>query len=185
MHLRVHTVMDSPIGQLTLVAQDGELAGVYMDNHRHMPPIETFGERDAAPLRVAIAQLEEYFAGQRTEFDMPLAMGGTPFQRLVWDALRDIPYGETTSYGRLAEQIARPTAIRAVGLANGKNPISIIVPCHRVVGSSGDLTGYGGGLSRKRHLLDFERATDLFSGADQVGRRPMGVLFEQTAGADA
>lgn len=157
MHVRVHTVVDSPIGPLTLVAEDGELAGLYMDNQRHLPPVETFGEPDPAPLRVAVAQLEEYFAGRRTEFDLPLAMGGTPFQRSVWNALREIPYGETVSYRGLAEQIGRPTAIRAVGLANGKNPISIIVPCHRVVGVTGDLTGYGGGLERKRHLLDFER----------------------------
>jgi methylated-DNA-[protein]-cysteine S-methyltransferase len=165
MPTRVHSVMVSPIGPLTLVAEDGALAGLYMQNHRHRPAVETFGERDGPALRASAAQLEEYFAGRRTEFDLPLALHGTPFQHSVWSALREIPYGETVSYGRLAERIGRPTAIRAVGLANGKNPISIVVPCHRVVGSGGDLTGYGGGLARKRHLLDFERGGDLFGRA--------------------
>ena len=105
-----------------------------------------------------IEQLTAYFAGELDTFDLPLAPRGTPFQRTVWAALQEIPYGETTSYGELAEQIGRPNAARAVGLANGKNPIGIIVPCHRVVGSGGDLTGYGGGLARKQYLLDFERA---------------------------
>ena len=168
---RVHTAMDSPIGPLTLVAEDGALAGLYMTDHRHQPPAETFGEPDATALRASavlkasVTQLEEYFAGERTEFDLPLAMGGTPFQRTVWNALREIRYGETVSYRQLAERIGRPTAIRAVGLANGKNPISIVVPCHRVIGSGGDLTGYGGGLARKRHLLDLERGGDLFDAA--------------------
>lgn len=102
-------------------------------------------------------QLKEYFAGQRKDFDLPLSFGGTPFQRMVWEGLLGIPYGETVSYGQLADRLGRPTASRAVGLANGKNPISIIVPCHRVIGSTGDLTGYGGGVERKRQLLDFER----------------------------
>lgn len=176
--MRVHTVIDSPIGPLTLVAEDGALAGLYMDNHRHRPSVETFGEPDPEPLRATVAQLDEYFSGRRTEFDMPLALGGTPFQREVWNALRDIPYGETVSYRQLAEQVGRPTAIRAVGLANGKNPISIVVPCHRVIGANGDLTGYGGGLHRKRHLLDYERASDLFSVAGTPGPRPMAPLSE-------
>ena len=103
------------------------------------------------------AQLAEYFAGERTEFDLPMAMAGTGFQRTVWAALCRIPYGETISYGQLAEGIGKPSASRAVGLANGRNPIGIIVPCHRVVGSTGDLTGYGGGIERKRALLAFEQ----------------------------
>lgn len=172
--MRVHTVIDSPIGPLTLVAEEGALAGLYMDNQRHLPPIETFGEPDPEPLRMTVTQLDEYFAGQRTDFDMPLALGGTPFQRSVWNALCQIPYGETVTYRQLAEQIGRPTAIRAVGLANGKNPISIIVPCHRVIGSNGDLTGYGGGVHRKRHLLDYEQGLDLFSTAAET--RPMAEL---------
>jgi methylated-DNA-[protein]-cysteine S-methyltransferase len=153
----VHTVIDSPVGEITLVARDGVLAGLYMPEHRHRPPLATFGERDAAPFDEVVAQLEEYFAGKRTDFDLPLSMAGTPFQRTVWEALKAIPHGETVSYGELAATIGRPTASRAVGLANGKNPISIIVPCHRVVGSTGNLTGYGGGIERKRMLLGFER----------------------------
>lgn len=155
---RVHTVVDSPIGELTLVAEDGVLTGVYMPRQRHLPAPETFGERDERPFDAAAAQLREYFAGERTGFDLPLTMRGTPFQRIVWTALRDIPYGETMSYGELAQRIGRPTAARAVGLANGKNPISIIVPCHRVIGSTGSLIGYGGGLDRKRWLLAHESA---------------------------
>jgi methylated-DNA-[protein]-cysteine S-methyltransferase len=154
---RIHTVLDSPIGTLTLVAAEGILTGLYMDLQRHRPLEETFGARDRAPFTEVIRQLEEYFAARRIEFDVPVTLAGSPFQRTVWAALRDIPYGETASYGQLAERIGRPTAARAVGLANGRNPISIIVPCHRVVGATGDLTGYGGGLERKRHLLDFER----------------------------
>ncbi|HZZ50668.1 MAG TPA: methylated-DNA--[protein]-cysteine S-methyltransferase [Pseudonocardia sp.] len=173
---RVHTVIDSPIGLITLVAEDGALAGLYMNEHRHRPPIETFGEPDPDVLPEARTQLAEYFAGIRTEFDLPLAQGGTEFQRMVWAALREIPYGQTRTYGELAERIGKPTAIRAVGLANGKNPISIIVPCHRVIGSTGDLTGYGGGIARKRHLLEFERGSDLFSGGDASEHRPMQPL---------
>ncbi|WP_439423059.1 methylated-DNA--[protein]-cysteine S-methyltransferase [Saccharothrix sp. HUAS TT10] len=155
----VHTVVDSPVGEITLVARDGVLAGLYMREHRHRPAFETFGPRDAEVFDEVVVQLDEYFAGKRTEFDLPLAMAGTPFQRTVWEALKEIPHGETVSYGELAARIGRPTASRAVGLANGKNPISIIVPCHRVVGSSGSLTGYGGGIERKRMLLGFENGT--------------------------
>ncbi|GLY76134.1 methylated-DNA--[protein]-cysteine S-methyltransferase [Actinoallomurus iriomotensis] len=153
-----HTVVDSPIGPLTLVGADGALTGVYMDRQRYRPEPETFGDRDDVPFTEAARQLEEYFAGTRTRFDLPLAPAGTPFQRQVWEALQVIPYGQTVSYGQLADRLGRPAAARAVGFANGHNPISIIVPCHRVVGSNGDLTGYGGGLERKRRLLDFERS---------------------------
>lgn len=166
---RAHTVVNSPVGPLTLVAADGVLAGLYMDKQRHAPSADSLGELvpdphsaadavdAAAPFAEPVRQLREYFAGQRTEFDLPLVLEGTPFQRRVWAALRKIPYGETVSYGQLADAIGQPTAARAVGLANGRNPISIIVPCHRVVGAAGDLTGYGGGLARKQHLLAFER----------------------------
>ncbi|MEU1671433.1 methylated-DNA--[protein]-cysteine S-methyltransferase [Streptomyces roseifaciens] len=155
---RTHTVTDSPYGPLTLVATDGRLCGLYMEGQRHRPPRETFGEPDPAAFARAREQLEEYFAGSRTAFDLPLALAGTGFQRTVWNALLEIPYGETVSYGLLAARIGRPSAARAVGLANGKNPVGIIVPCHRVVGANGALTGYGGGLPRKQRLLDFERA---------------------------
>ena len=153
---RTHTIADSPIGPLTLVSTDGILSGLYMDRQRYRPPAETFGEPDDAPFGQVMDQLAEYFAGKRSEFSVPVSLSGTEFQRTVWTALQDIRYGETVSYGELAERIGRPTASRAVGLANGKNPNSIIVPCHRVVGATGSLTGYGGGLPRKQYLLDFE-----------------------------
>ena len=157
MNHRVHTVVDSPVGTLTLVATNGTLTGLYLDRQRHRPPAETFGEPDPTPFTEVIRQLEEYFAGHRAEFNLPITLAGTPFQRTVWAALQEISYGETASYGQLAERIGHRGAARAVGLASGRNPIGIIVPCHRVVGATGDLTGYGGGLERKLHLLNFER----------------------------
>ncbi|MFI7676864.1 methylated-DNA--[protein]-cysteine S-methyltransferase [Actinophytocola sp. NPDC049390] len=157
--MRTHTVMDSPVGPLTLVASDGVLCGLYMDEQRHRPAEEIFGPRDDRNSHDVIEQLIAYFEGDLTEFDVPFAMHGTEFQSLVWTELTKIPYGETTTYGELAERLGRPSAARAVGLANGKNPISIIVPCHRVIGSTGNLTGYGGGLPRKRYLLAFEKGT--------------------------
>ncbi len=155
--MRTHTVTESPVGPLTLVADDGLLCGLYMADHRHRPDPDTFGARDPAAFGPAIEQLGAYFAGELTDFDLELAPQGTPFQSRVWSALCDIPYGETFTYGRLAAHIGRPTASRAVGLANGKNPLSIIVPCHRVIGSDGSMTGYGGGLERKRFLLALEQ----------------------------
>lgn len=152
-----HTTVDSPIGPLTLVSTGGVLSGLFMVEQRYRPDTETFGVEDATLFDDVAAQLKEYFAGSRKEFDLPLHFAGTPFQRTVWQELCEIPYGETTSYGELAQRIGRPTASRAVGMANGHNPISIVVPCHRVVGSTGALTGYGGGVERKRFLLDFER----------------------------
>lgn len=155
-----HVVLDSPVGPLTLVAADGALSGLYMEKQRHLPPEETFGapgDPGAEPFATAAAQLAAYFAGELTGFDVPLALRGTPFQKRVWAALQEIPYGETTTYGELAVEIGKPSAARAVGLANGRNPVGVIVPCHRVIGSTGSLTGYGGGLDRKRHLLRFER----------------------------
>ncbi|MFD3923410.1 methylated-DNA--[protein]-cysteine S-methyltransferase [Streptomyces sp. NPDC058595] len=167
---RSHTVIDSPYGPLTLVATEGVLSALYMTEQRHRPPQETFGEVDASPFGAVIDQLEEYFAGGRTEFDVPLRLDGTPFQRGVWEQLRAIPYGETRSYGQLADALGKSGASRAVGLANGKNPVGIIVPCHRVIGSTGGLTGYGGGLDRKRRLLAFE-------GAARTGTGGAGTLF--------
>ncbi|MFH9299452.1 methylated-DNA--[protein]-cysteine S-methyltransferase [Streptomyces sp. NPDC017520] len=152
-----HTVLDSPYGPLTLVATDGVLSALYMTDQRHRPPQETFGHPDPEPFAEAIQQLTEYFAGHRTTFDLALNLAGTPFQRSVWAELLKIPYGETRTYGELAEELGKPGASRAVGLANGKNPVGIIVPCHRVIGASGSLTGYGGGLDRKQRLLAFER----------------------------
>lgn len=150
------TTMDSPVGDLALVGDGEALSGLYMTDHRHRPPLAPGARRDDRAFAQARRQLDEYFAGERTRFILPLRMEGTDFQRAVWRALLDIPYGETMSYGELARSIGRPGASRAVGLANGRNPVSIVVPCHRVIGSSGALTGYGGGMERKRFLLDLE-----------------------------
>jgi methylated-DNA-[protein]-cysteine S-methyltransferase len=153
------TVIDSPIGPLTLLASGGALTGLYM-NGREPGSADAAGEasdQDAKVFAEAERQLEEYFARRRQVFDLPLALAGTQFQRRVWEALLGIGYGETTTYGRLADQLGQPTAARAVGLANGRNPVSIIVPCHRVIGSDGSLTGYGGGMPNKQRLLDLER----------------------------
>ncbi|HUA39996.1 MAG TPA: methylated-DNA--[protein]-cysteine S-methyltransferase [Streptosporangiaceae bacterium] len=157
--VREHVTLPSPIGPLTLVAEAGELTALYMDAQQHRPEDGTLGvpgDPDAAPFAAAARQLAAYFAGQLTEFDLPLAPAGTPFQRRVWAALQTIPYGQTWSYAQLADKIGQPTAVRAVGLANGRNPIALVIPCHRVIGSDGSLTGYGGGLDRKRFLLDLE-----------------------------
>ncbi|MFG2024802.1 methylated-DNA--[protein]-cysteine S-methyltransferase [Streptomyces sp. NPDC048825] len=160
--MKQHTVIDSPYGALTLVATDGVLSGLYMTDQRHRPPEETFGAPDDTPFGETTDQLKAYFAGELKEFDLPLRLDGTPFQRTVWEQLRRIPYGETRSYGELADALGNAKASRAVGLANGRNPVGIIVPCHRVVGANGSLTGYGGGLDRKKRLLDFERGAGLF-----------------------
>ena len=162
MPARTHTVTDSPVGPLTLVATDGVLSGLYMTEQRHRPAQEEFGPRDDSVgcFAETARQLEAYFAGELTAFDLPLHLDGTPFQQRVWSALCDIPYGSTLSYGGLAERLGNPGASRAVGLANGRNPIGIIVPCHRVVGANGSLTGYGGGLERKQRLLAFEAGAD-------------------------
>lgn len=148
--------IDSPLGVLRLVGSATELTGVYLPVQAG--PASNDVEPGATPLleRVA-AQLAEYFAGERTSFDVPLAPRGTPFQTRVWDALTTIPYGVVRSYGELARMLGKPAASRAVGTANAKNPISIIVPCHRVIAASGELTGYAGGLAAKQWLLDHER----------------------------
>lgn len=157
--MRTHALVDSPIGPLTLVADDDALAGLYMHEQRHLPAPGSFGERDDSVLPEARGQLTGYFAGELTDFDLPLTTAGTEFQRQVWAALRAVPYGTTCTYADLARAIGRPTAVRAVGAANGRNPICIVVPCHRVVGSTGTLTGYAGGVERKAFLLDLERDT--------------------------
>jgi methylated-DNA-[protein]-cysteine S-methyltransferase len=149
-----YTVMTSPVGELLLTATDDGLTGVQFAPHLTTP--DRRGQRDDAAFSDVVAQLEEYFAGRRTTFDLRLAPTGTPFQRSVWDAIAAIPYGKTISYATVASRIKRPTAARAVGAATGRNPIVIIVPCHRVVGADGSLTGFGGGLDRKTLLLDLE-----------------------------
>jgi methylated-DNA-[protein]-cysteine S-methyltransferase len=130
-----------------------------MDAHQRGPRVETLGPRARSGFETAVEQLGEYFAGQRIRFTLPIAPAGTEFQRRVWDLLTAIPYGETRTYAQLAGAIGNSAAIRAVGAANARNPISVVVPCHRVVGSAGSLTGYAGGLARKQFLLDLERST--------------------------
>ena len=159
------TSYESPVGTLTLVAGDGGLRAVIWPDGRLDRVGLAGGELiagDAPVLDATAAQLDEYFAGTRTTFEVPLDLHGTPFQLAAWRALAGIPYGETRTYGELADTLGNPKASRAVGLANGKNPVGIIVPCHRVVGADGSLTGYGGGLERKQRLLDFERGAALF-----------------------
>ena len=145
-------------GPLTLAGDDEALTNLRMVDQAHPPADGDQWEPDDHAFPEAVEQLEAYFAGTLTEFDLPLRLEGTAFQQQVWAALLEIPYGETWSYGELATHIGNPNASRAVGLANGRNPIGIIVPCHRVIGASGSLTGYGGGLDRKQKLLDLERA---------------------------
>lgn len=155
--MRTHTIVDSPVGPLTLVDDDGALAGLYMADQRHLPAAASFGPRDDEVQPALREQLTAYFAGELREFDVPLAVVGTPFQQAVWAALREVPYATTCTYGDLAMAIGRPTAVRAVGAANGRNPVCIVVPCHRVVGSGGAMTGYAGGVERKQLLLALEQ----------------------------
>jgi methylated-DNA-[protein]-cysteine S-methyltransferase len=152
---RAWTVYESPLGPLTLVGDHDVLRGLYFPG-RGGPLDEA--DRAGAPFCDVLAQLEEYFAGERRSFEVTLALDGTPFQQRVWAALRAIPFGSTCSYGELAARIGRPDRVRAVGAAVGRTPVPIIVPCHRVVGADGSLTGYGGGLQRKQALLDLEAA---------------------------
>ena len=151
-----YTTIESPIGPLFLAADEAGLCFIsFAGNKRAMTPRKEWA-RNPKPLADVARQLRAYFKGELTEFDVPLNMQGTEFQLRVWDSLRKIPYGETTSYGELARRIGKPDAVRAVGTANGSNPIPIIVPCHRVIGSDGSLTGYGGGLPIKEKLLALE-----------------------------
>lgn len=154
--MRSHTVLDSPIGPLVAVVADGALVRLGPDPS---PDPAVVGPRDDDALPAVREQLDAYWAGSLRTFDLPLGATGTPFQQRVWAALCTIPFGQTWSYARLADQIGQPTAVRAVGAANGRNPVFLVVPCHRVVGSSGKLVGYAGGLDMKRRLLDHERAT--------------------------
>jgi methylated-DNA-[protein]-cysteine S-methyltransferase len=160
-----HAVIASPIGPLTLVGDGEALAGLYFDGHLRTPRLTDLGLRDDDGFETARHQLGEYFAGTRREFDLELAPRGSAFEKQVWALLTKIPYGETRTYGQLAAELGDPGAAQAVGNANGWNPISVIVPCHRVVGTSGGLTGYAGGLARKRFLLSLEEPP-----ADEVGR---------------
>jgi methylated-DNA-[protein]-cysteine S-methyltransferase len=153
---RFFTTVSSPVGRLTLVAAGDSLVALYFDDDPHAAAASVGATRDDRGLRAVVTQLDAYFAGTRTTFDLPLAPEGTAFQKKVWAALRRIPYGDTASYGQIARAIGKPAASRAIGGANHRNPIAIIVPCHRVIGADGSMTGYGGGLRRKRLLLDLE-----------------------------
>lgn len=152
-----YTLVPSPVGPLLLTGDGESLHGLHFSTGAKKKEAEAGWRNDATPFREVIRQLDAYFAGALHDFDVPLAPMGTPFQRNVWSALREIPYGRTISYGELARRIGNPSASRAVGLANGSNPIAIIVPCHRVIGANGKLTGFGGGLDVKRKLLDLEQ----------------------------
>jgi len=157
-----YTVMKSPVGDITLIADNVSLREIYWPNQKpdrvKFPNLE---KKDRDPiLKSAVKQLESYFSGKRKEFDLPLEPVGTEFQKEVWEALRSISYGETVSYGDIARRIGRPNAVRAVGSAIGKNPLSIMIPCHRVIGASGKLTGFAGGLSTKEFLLNLESQFD-------------------------
>jgi methylated-DNA-[protein]-cysteine S-methyltransferase len=152
----LYTTFDSPIGELLALSDGGALHGLYMQGGKTAIAVRPDWREADEPFSEVRAQLAAYFAGARETFDLPLELKGSPFQRCVWRALREIPYGETISYGELARRIGIPSASRAVGVANGHNPIAVIVPCHRVIGADGSLTGYGGGLERKRVLLELE-----------------------------
>src|SRR5271170_6647660 len=152
----LHTSMESPIGPLLLAGDERGLHLVHFANGRRPKSPSPAWVEDKNPFKEAIRQLKAYFAGKLTEFELPLVLAGTEFQLLVWRNLQKIPYGETVSYGQLAKRIGKPEASRAVGLANGSNPIPIIIPCHRVIGSNGHLTGFGGGIPLKKKLLALE-----------------------------
>lgn len=154
-----HTITDTPLGELTLVAEEGRLTGVYFPHHWYRPDPDTFGLRAGTGFEDATGQLAEYFAGDRTRFDLPLEPRGDAFQARVWDLIAAIPYGQTVTYGDLARELGGTATPKDVGAAVGRNPLSVVVPCHRVVGKDGRLTGYVGGLARKRFLLDLEGAS--------------------------
>ncbi len=155
-----HTVMESPIGYLTLVADEGRLIGVYFPHHWYAPGRASFGVRAEAGFGEVKRQLGEYFAGERERFELPVEARGDEFQRRVWELIAGIPYGETVTYGELAKELGEGVLAKDAGTAVGRNPVSIVVPCHRVVGKDGQLTGYAGGLARKRFLLELEEPAE-------------------------
>jgi methylated-DNA-[protein]-cysteine S-methyltransferase len=160
-----HTTIESPVGDLTLVARDGALSGVYFPRHWYLPDPATFGTRSGSGFEQVTEQLAEYFAGERTGFELTTSTAGDRFQERVWRLIGEIPYGETTTYGELARELGDASQARRVGGAVGRNPLSVIVPCHRVVGKDGTLTGYAGGLERKRFLLDLEAPAAVLAGS--------------------
>jgi methylated-DNA-[protein]-cysteine S-methyltransferase len=156
--LRSYESVPTPLGPLLVVFAGDELVGLFFDGHARTPRVSGRHGAPVGPRDVLTQQLNEYFGGARTRFDVAVRLEGTPFQVAVWSALVEIPFGTTSTYSDLAGRVGRPRAARAVGAANGQNPISIVVPCHRLIGASGDLTGYGWGLDRKRRLLELEGA---------------------------
>jgi methylated-DNA-[protein]-cysteine S-methyltransferase len=158
--MRTHTIIDSPLGPLTLVNADGVLSGLYMDGQNHRPDPSRFGPRALSGFEQATEQLAEYFSGERCEFSLPLSPSGSAFEQSVWRLLAQIPHGHTRTYGQVAHDVADPdahwTLARTVGTAIGRNPIGVVIPCHRVIGADGSLTGYAGGLERKAFLLALE-----------------------------
>ena len=154
----VHTVLATSLGELTVVREDGGLAGLYFPRHWPRPDRTSFGLRVSAGFEEVARQLDEYLAGDRSAFDLPIVASGGEFDRRIWDLISQVPYGQTTTYGDLARRLGPGTDPRDVGAAVGRNPLCIIIPCHRVIGSTGKLTGYAGGLSRKRALLEIEHA---------------------------
>jgi methylated-DNA-[protein]-cysteine S-methyltransferase len=152
-----HTVLQSRLGELTVVKEDGSLTGLYFPRHWPRPDRAAFGARSDEGFGEVARQLAEYLAGQRDTFDLPLKVSGTEFDRFVWDLIGQVPYGQTTTYGELARRLGNGASPQDVGAAVGRNPLCVIIPCHRVIGSTGKLTGYAGGLERKRALLDIEQ----------------------------
>ena len=164
------TYMESPVGTLLLVSRDGSLARIEFESRKKPASPGAGWVQSDAPFRDVVRQLEGYFAGRRRTFDLPVVPTGTPFQLATWSAPREIPYGETRSYSEIARSIGRPRAVRAVGAANGRNPVPIVIPCHRVIGASGDLIGFGGGIPVKRYLLELEGGGSLFHSTRKQAR---------------
>lgn len=165
-----HTVLTTALGELTVIRQDGAVTGLYYPRHWPRPDRAQFGPRSDEGFEEVARQLGEYLRGDRGEFDLPLRISGSEFDRQVWELVAGVPYGQTTTYGELARSLGAGTQARDVGAAVGRNPLCIIIPCHRVVGATGNLTGYAGGLNRKRTLLEIERA-----GAVSAGQVPAGL----------
>lgn len=161
-----YSCVATPLGRMLVITTNEALLGLHFDAHERTPALGHSRHRSSAPFLAVRRQLDEYFRGTRSEFDLPIRPQGTPFQLTVWSALLDIPYGEISTYARMAERLGRPLAARAVGAANGRNPISIVIPCHRLVGADGALTGYGWGLDRKRRLLELEHSYSGGRGAE-------------------
>ncbi len=181
----IYTTIDSPIGSLLLTGDGESLQALSMQGGPRPLSIAPALRRGDDSFGEVRAQLEEYFDGRRRSFDLDLRLAGNPFELRVWEALQQIPFGTTTSYGALAAKIDHPTAARAVGLANGRNPIAVIVPCHRVIGADGTLTGFGGGLERKRFLLDLEAGVlPLLGSAELIPAGPTALPIDQGAPAD-